>query len=121
MALPDELLKSWDPLLSGESLPDLDVLLPDELLRAWDLPLLRDELLLERDDPRLPEAAPSEMELPLFPDLSKAKAVNHDGAYSPSMANRVEGGITPSPLPLHRTYRSGIRRYIVTWFQVLPR
>ena len=24
-------------------------------------------------------------------------------------------------LPLHRTYRSGIRRYIVTWIQELPR
>ena len=27
---------------------------------------------------------------------------------------RVEGGCQPSPLSLHRTYRSGIRRYIVT-------
>ena len=35
--------------------------------------------------------------------------------------NRVEGRQYPSLLPLHRTYRSGIRRYIVTWIQVLPR
>lgn len=44
----------------------------------------------------------------LFPELSYVPGWEADG-----LSNRVEGRIGSPPLPLHRTYGSRIRRYIV--------